>query len=189
MMRIVLLLACLCVAFATMKPLGHVLWRDFAANGKDSGVLAATGYSSGVLDALWHGYGRKIQKGLNELAEPVNLTLEYLSAYTFLALAYIHLYPRWNRHSGQTLHTKTTGRITEKKLYKILIPIILVASMTVTDQVNWSDRLDPYNHGTHFMKQRFTTIFDGTNIDVSNIRSDKRLARIMYCSGKYDHCW
>ena len=37
------------------------------------------------------------------------------------------------------------------------------------------------------MKDRFTSIFDGTDISISNTKN-KRMSKLLFCASKYNHC-
>jgi hypothetical protein len=162
-------------------------WPSHATNKCPSGVLYATGYPCEVLDYTWHKYGDKLRLALKTLAEPLEFSEELTAAYMFTGLMYIHHYPRWNENYAAILVTDLTGPIGKKMFYKVVVPVICELAKLV-DEVHWGDRLDPINHGTGYLSERFTTIFDGTNIDVSNISKDKELASVMFCGSKYNHC-
>jgi hypothetical protein len=161
-------------------------WTDYVANGKASAVIHATGYSVEVLSYAWDKYADELIAMLADLRNPICLSDELVSAYWFLALVFIHQYPRWNKLIPNTLHTRITGRVSVQKFYSIVVPILCTFSECV-NEIKWEERLNPLNHGTHFMKERFTTIFDGTNINVQNV-SNKKLNRVLFSGSKYNHC-
>ena len=112
---------------------------------------------------------------------------DFVAAHQYLAFKFVHLYPRWNMNFPDMMTTRITGRISVKKFYRQVIPVLMLMS-TLVDEVHWSERLDPFNHGSHFLKKCFTTIFDGSNIDVSNVRSDRDLKKALFSGSKYNHC-
>ena len=104
-----------------------------------------------------------------------------------MGFVYIHHYPRWNKFIASVLHTPVTGRVTCQKFYSRVVPILCTMSELI-DEIKWDERLHPMNHGSHMFKERFTTIFDGTNINVANLRTDKTLQRLLFNGSKYNHC-
>ena len=150
-------------------------------------MLHSTGYPSPVLDYIWGKYGDKLMDTLAALPTPVVFDETYTAAHTFISLIYIHHYPRWNEFYAAILTTKLTGSISKKRFYTVIVPTLCELSKLL-DEVHWSDRLDPINHGTDYLAERFTTIFDGTNINVSNIAANNALKSIMFCGSKYNHC-
>ena len=162
-------------------------WTAHAHNHAESGVLYATGYSCEVLDYVWGKYADKLITALASLSKPLCFSDEYLSALLFLALLFIHHYPRWNTFYSHILKTDITGSVCKDKFYKCVVPVLCELSKLV-DEVHWEDRFSPINHGTDYLADRFTSIFDGTNINVSNIYSDNELQRVMFCGSKYNHC-
>jgi hypothetical protein len=58
----------------------------------------------------------------------------------------------------------------------------------IIEEVHWGDRLHLMNQGTHMFADRFTTIFDGININVSNVRTNRALLRVLFNGSKYSHC-
>ena len=163
------------------------LWRCLTTSNCDSGVLHATGYTPEVLDIAWDKYREPLAAKLAALSKPIVLDDDMLAAYWYLMFVYIHHYPRWNKFISSVLNTPLTGPVSCQKFYTIVVPIMCMFS-TVVDEIHWGERLHEMNHGSHFLKDRFTTIFDGTNINVQNIRKDKRLTRVMFNGSKYNHC-
>lgn len=161
------------------------LWRDLVTNRCDSGVLHATGYESIVLDYAWDKYGSTCIENLPAKARA--LPRWKIKAYWFMGLVYIHHYPRWNKFISSILTSRATGPISCHKFYSYVLPI-LVEFSKVIDEIKWDERLHPMNHGSHMFKDRFTTIFDGTNINVLNVRADKKLQRLLFSGSKYNHC-
>ena len=165
----------------------HQHWPAHATNKCASGVLYATGYDCDVLDYTWLKYGDKLRLALKTLADPLEFSEELTAAYMLTGLQFIHHYPRWNEYYSSVLGCDLTGPISKKLFYKIVVPVICELSKLI-DEVHWGDRLDPINHGASYLAERFTTIFDGANIDVSSISKDKELASVMFCGSKYNHC-
>ena len=174
------------MCFASRAP-KYYLFRDLVASRTDNGVIYATGYSSEVLDYMWAKYSSALNDKLRSISGFIGVPHQLRKAYWFLALVYIHHYPRWNRFISTVLHTPITGSISCQKFYSRIVPILCSFSQVV-DEIQWEDRLHPLNHGSHMFKDRFTTIFDGTNIDVSNVRTDRNLQRVLFNGSKYNHC-
>ena len=130
-----------------------VHWTSFVDNGKEMGVLLATGYDSHVLDFAWDKYGDALIHSLSLLQRAVADSPEFIAAYFFLGLKYIHHYPRWNKSIPDVLLTKLTGRITVQKFYSKVVPTLMCLSRLV-DEISWSDRLHPMNHGSHMFRER-----------------------------------
>ena len=177
------LLTCISIASSS-----HVQdWTAHAHNHVESGVLYATGYSCEVLDYVWLKYGDKLITAISTLTPPLCFDEEYTAALLYIGLLYIHHYPRWNTFYSHVLKTPLTGPIDKNKFYTHVVPIICELSMMICE-IHWDDRLRRINHGTGFLADRVTTIFDGTNIDVSNIYADHDLQKVMFCGSKYNHC-
>ena len=130
-----------------------VRWWEFAVNRKESGVLYATGYDCRTLDFIWDKHGTNLVTMLSLLQRPVEESALHIAAYFFLGLKYIHHYPRWNKSVADILFTSLTGRITVQKFYSRIVPTLMSLAELV-DEIHWSDRLHPMNHGTHMFQDR-----------------------------------
>ena len=162
-------------------------WLSHCHNRCESGVLYDTGYPSAVLDYVWKKYADKLILALNALPQLRCHHGGYLAALWFVGLIYIHHYPRWNVVYSVIMKTDLTGPIHKDKFYSHVVPIICEMSMLIME-IHWDDRLSNINHGTGYLAERFTTIYDGTNINVSNIYKDRDLQKTMFCGSKYNHC-
>lgn len=168
-------------------------WWEMSESNTRTGVLVATGYSCEVLDYIWQIYSTQLANRLAALERPVSMHEDLLAGYFFAALVYIHHYPRWNKFVSQVISNRRVGKLSETKLYTIVYPVIACLSQVV-DEVHWDDRFDNMNHGSHFMRDRFTTIFDGSNINISNINRTSEnplrrlMCRLLFNGSKYNHC-
>jgi hypothetical protein len=97
-------------------------WWKHAQNAKASGGLYATGYNCEVLDYTWGKHGDELVYKLSVLEDPVTGE-DKIECYFFLALLYIHHYPRWNKFIPSVLHTRKTGAISVQKFYSKIIPV------------------------------------------------------------------
>ena len=147
-------------------------WRLFTSSGRDSAVTTETGYSAEVLDYVWWAYSERLDAGVKSLDRPLEVSSTKLQALVYIGFAYIHQYPRSMKLVPKVLSTPITGAVSPQKFYAEVVPVLLVLSRLV-EETFWEDRLHPYNHGSHLFKDRFTTIFDGTDINVSNLRKDR----------------
>ena len=111
-------------------------WTAHAHNHAESGVLYATGYSCEVLDYVWGKYADKLITALASLPTPLCFSDEYLSALLFLALLFIHHYPRWNTFYSHILKTDITGSVCKDKFYKCVVPVLCELSKLV-DEAHW----------------------------------------------------
>ena len=165
-------------------------WREFATNGCDSGVLHDTGYSVDVHDVIWQKYSNLLRAYLSACEIPVIFVDELeFAAYYYHARSWIHRYPRWNKNIPSILNNYKTGPVSVQKFYAIVVPILLVLS-ALMDEIDEEDKYHPLNHGSHFLKYAFTSIFDGTNIDISNLRAYdyRHIQKALFCGSKYNHC-
>ena len=112
------------------------------ASRTDNGVIYATGYSSEVLDYMWAKYSSALNDKLRSISGFIGVPHQLRKAYWFLALVYIHHYPRWNRFISTVLHTPITGSISCQKFYSRIVPILCSFSQVV-DEIQWEDRLHP----------------------------------------------
>lgn len=58
--------------------------------------------------------------------------------------------------------------VASKHFYGYVLPVMLCLS-ELLDEIYWEDRLNPFNHGTHFFffADRFTAIFDFSELSTS----------------------
>ena len=127
---------------------------QFAGNGRESGVLYATGFCIEVVETVWEKYHRRLihaaatdpefEAGFGPLrGDPDKLEFEVaLSLYA--GLRYVHQYP--TAEGIRDVHYGRTGRWFSKTAYYAKALKVMRKLASVINEVHYSDRLHYANH-------------------------------------------
>jgi hypothetical protein len=175
-------------AVSQVEPI-PILWREFASNKCDSGVLYDTGFRVNVHEVIWDKYSNELKAYLAAAEIPVVFHDDTeFAAYYYEARRYIYHYPRSHRSMRAILGNYKTGSVGEKDFYRRVVPILLILG-ALMDEIDIKDKYHPDNHGSRIFRYCFTQMFDGTDLKVCNMRryDFRHVQRALYCAHKYNH--
>ena len=149
--------------------------------------MAMTGFDSATLAYVWNAYRSKLDVSNNKPSWFTcrrGLKYSFTVIRFFLVYVYIHLYPR-GKNMPLILRVRGRPRGYDKSTFRRQILPLAFDLAKALDEVQWSDRLDPFNHHP-FFPTGFTTIWDTAPIYVATPR-DSAINRLLY-QPKYKNC-